>query len=78
MPLLTYFAAFAAVLLVAWHSGVGPAILTLILCVTGAVYWFIPPLHSFKIVEPSYGYSVLRLVLLRALVIAFCETHRRA
>ena len=75
MPFLTFF---AAVLIVAWYSGVGPAILTLILSVLGVIYWFIPPVDSLKIFDSTYGYGVIVFVLLSALVIVFCDAHRKA
>jgi K+-sensing histidine kinase KdpD len=68
VPFLTFF---AAVLIVAWYSGVGPAILTLILSVLGVIYWFIPPVDSLKIFDSTYGYGVIVFVLLSALVIVF-------
>ena len=75
---LPFVSFFAVVLLVAWYGGTGPAILTLILCVLGVDYWFIPPQHSLKILEATYFYSVLIFLLLGALVIVFCEIHRKS
>jgi PAS domain S-box-containing protein len=38
-----------AVLLSAWYGGRGPGLVASLICVPGAWYWFVPPVHSFKL-----------------------------
>jgi PAS domain S-box-containing protein len=38
----------AAVILSAWYGGRGPGLLASLICVTGASYLFVPPVHSFS------------------------------
>jgi C4-dicarboxylate-specific signal transduction histidine kinase len=37
----------AAVVLSAWYGGRGPGLLASLICITGASYWFVPPVKSF-------------------------------
>ena len=39
----------AAVVLSAWYGGRGPGLLALLICATGILYWFVPPVNSFEL-----------------------------
>src|SRR6267378_7558238 len=45
-----YITLLPAVAFCAWYCGVGPSILSVVVAVMGAKYWFIPPAHSLRIV----------------------------
>jgi signal transduction histidine kinase len=72
---------YALVLLVvafsAWYCGIGPSIAIAILSLIALKFWFLPPLHSFQIAEPSSILGMAVLVLVSAVIIAMGETRRR-
>src|SRR4030095_12942318 len=39
----------AAVVLSAWYGGRGPGVFASVICAAGTLYWFIPPVGSFKV-----------------------------
>ena len=53
LPLLQgtaiYQLPIAAVVLSAWYGGRGPGLLASLICATGILYWFVPPVNSFEL-----------------------------
>ena len=66
-----------AVAFCAWYCGIGPSILSAILSVVGARYWFIPPVHSFRLPSPPQLVGILIFLLASAVIIAMGEARRR-
>src|SRR5580704_1259941 len=54
-----YITLFPAVAFCAWYCGVGPSILSVVLALIGAQYWFIPPVHSLRIVDIPHAVGIL-------------------
>ncbi len=48
-----YHTVCAAVVFSAWYCGVGPAIFGTVLSLVGVWYFFLPPLHSFRLQDPK-------------------------
>ena len=44
-----YFTVWAAVVFSAWYYGVGPSVVTTLMSALGVWYWFLLPLHSFRL-----------------------------
>src|SRR5438128_8122644 len=55
-----YITLFPAVAFCAWYCGIGPSTLSVVLAIIGVRFWFIPPVHSFRI---SGTAPVLHIVL---------------
>ncbi len=57
----------AAVVLSAWYGGRGPGLFVSLVCATGVLYWFVPPVNSFEILphhEPAYFIFIALCLLL--------------
>ncbi|HLW89095.1 MAG TPA: DUF4118 domain-containing protein [Terriglobales bacterium] len=72
-----YILLFPAVAFCAWYCGIGPSILSVVLALIGTQYWFIPPLHSLRIVGPVQGVGILAFSLFSIVVVAMGERRRR-
>ncbi|MGC1684033.1 MAG: PAS domain S-box protein [Candidatus Acidiferrales bacterium] len=81
MPLLgdrnLFHTAWLAVVFSAWYCGLGPSIVATVLSALGIWYWFIPPVHSFNIHDPSQMFGLLGFLLFSAAIIALGESNRR-
>jgi len=67
----------AAVVLSAWYGGRGPGLFASLICITGSLYWFVPPVNSFAI-SPDYTLSLSIFVALCLLLSEFSAGRRRA
>jgi PAS domain S-box-containing protein len=67
----------AAVVLSAWYGGRGPGLLASFICITGASYFFVPPLHSFA-TAPEHVLPLSIFVALCLLLTEFSSGRRRA
>ena len=67
----------AAVVLSAWYGGRGPGLFALLICATGILYFFIPPVHSFEM-SPDYALAFFIFLALCVLLIEFSAGRRRA
>jgi PAS domain S-box-containing protein len=66
-----------AVLLSAWYGGRGPGLLASAICITGVLYWFVPPVKSFEIsADHALPFSIF--IALCLLVTQFSAGRRRA
>jgi PAS domain S-box-containing protein len=81
LPLLhgtaVYQLPLAAVILSAWYGGRGPGLLTSLICVTGSLYWFLPPVNSFEL-SPDYRLAFFIFVALCLFLTEFGAGRRRA
>jgi PAS domain S-box-containing protein len=72
-----YHTAWLAVVFAAWYCGIGPAIVSVLICSIGIWYWFVAPLHSFS-GKGDIGLSgLLSFLVLSSVIIAFGESTRR-
>src|ERR1700731_4778084 len=58
-----YITLFPAVAFCAWYCGIGPSILSAILALIGARYWFIAPAHSLRIVSTPQVIGIVTFLL---------------
>jgi PAS domain S-box-containing protein len=77
-PQNTYHTAWAAVVFVSWYCGLGPAVLSVILAAIGSVYYFVPPLHSFRVRGPQDAWGLLGFLFFSSLIIMIGEANRRS
>ena len=81
LPLLhgtaIYQLPIAAVVLSAWYGGRGPGLLASLICATGILYFFIPPVHSFEL-SPGYALAFFIFVALCLFLTEFGAGRRRA
>jgi len=68
---------FPALAFSAWYCGVGPSIMTIVLGLVGARYWFIPPTHSFRIPDTAQSMGLLAFLFASSIVVAMGESRRR-
>jgi signal transduction histidine kinase len=73
-----YITLFPAVGFCAWYCGIGPSILSVVLAIIGALYFFIPPIHSFRIVGTAEAVGVLAFLLVSSVFVAMGEVRRRS
>ena len=67
----------AAVVLSAWYGGRGPGLFASLICATGILYRFIPPVHSFEM-SPDYALGFFIFIALCLLLSEFSAGRRRA
>src|SRR6266436_4548077 len=72
-----YITLVPAVVFCAWHCGVGPSILSVVLGLVGAQYWFTSPAHSLRIVGTAQAIGILVFLSVSGLVVAMGEARRR-
>ncbi len=72
-----YITLFPAVAFCAWYCGVGPSILSVVVAVMGAKYWFIPPTHSLRIVGMPQVIGILIFLSVSSVLLAMGEVRRR-
>ena len=70
-----YVVAFSAIIASAWFGGRGPGLLSIAVSALGIAYFFIPPVHSFRVAE-GHGLGHL-LFLVTAVVMAEFTASRR-
>jgi signal transduction histidine kinase len=73
-PLVTIFPAVA---FAAWRCGLGPSFLSIAVGLLGTKYWFVEPLHSFRVLSVSQAITFLICVFACGLVAAMGEVWRR-
>lgn len=74
-----YLTVWAAVVFSAWYWGLGPSIVTTLISALGVLYWFLPPLHSFRLQDPKTQISgLVGFGVLSGFVIALGEASRRS
>jgi signal transduction histidine kinase len=73
----SYVVLIPAVAFSAWYCGVGPSILTTVLALLVARYWFTPPVHSLSIPSRAQAVGLVAFLSASALVVAMGEARRR-
>jgi PAS domain S-box-containing protein len=74
-----YFTVWAAVVFSAWYCGLWPSIVTTLINALGIWYWFLPPVHSFRVEDPKTQIGMLAgFGLLSGFIIALGEASRRS
>ena len=74
-----YFTLWAAVVFSAWYCGLGPAVVTTVVSLVGVWYWFLLPLHSFRLQDPKIHISgLVGFGVLSGFIIALSEANRRS
>jgi signal transduction histidine kinase len=72
-----YITLFPAIAFCAWYCGVGPSIMSVVLALIGAQYWFIPPVHSLRIVGTAHVIGILVFLSASTVLLAMGEVRRR-
>src|SRR6266436_10271897 len=72
-----YITLFPAVAFCAWYCGIGPSMLSTFLVLIGARYWFIQPIHSFRVPSTPQAVGILAFLLAASVLIAMGEARRR-
>jgi signal transduction histidine kinase len=72
-----FIAAFPVIALAAWRCGLGPSFASIGAVVLGAKYWFIEPVHSFRVDDVRQGMAILVFAFVCALVAMIGEVNRR-
>ena len=73
-----YHVAWAAVAFSGWYCGIGPAIVSILTTLLGIWYWFLPPLHSFRLKSPTQVFGMAGFVAVSAVMVFFAEAARRS
>jgi signal transduction histidine kinase len=74
VPFITLF---PAVIFAARFCGIGPSILSLVVALFGARFWFVQPVHSFSVPDTPQSVAIIVFLLVSALIVAMGEMHRR-
>src|SRR5713226_4014781 len=74
VPYITFFPAVA---FSAWYCGIGPSILSMVVALIGAQYWFIPPTHSLRIVGMAQVIGIVLFLSASSVMVAMGEVRRR-
>jgi signal transduction histidine kinase len=72
-----YILLFPLIAYSAWYCGVGPSILAVVVALVGARYWFIPPIHSFRVPDIAQSISILAFMFASTGVVMMGEARRR-
>ena len=72
-----YITLLPAVAFCSWYCGVGPYILSVVLALIGAQYWFIPPAHSLRIVGMAQVIGIVLFLSVSSVLLAMGEVRRR-
>jgi PAS domain S-box-containing protein len=74
LPLITFY---PAIMLAAWLGGVGPGIMTTVVCALTANYFWISPTHSFLVGDPGDLIALVLFAAIGTLISALNEAWRR-
>ena len=74
VPFITLF---PAVIFAARFCGIGPSILSLVVALLGAKFWFVQPVHSFSVPDTPQSVAIIVFLLVSALIVAMGEMDRR-
>ena len=72
-----FVALFPAVAFSAMYCGLGPSILSAVLALLGAKFWFIPVKHSLQVLSVAQLVGIVEFLVASAVVIAMGEVLRR-
>lgn len=74
---VVYITLFPAIAFCAWYCGVGPSILSVVFTLIATKYWFIPPVHSFRIVGTAQIAGMFVFLLASSVLVVMGEARRR-
>lgn len=74
VPYITFIPAVA---FCAWYCGIGPSVMSVILALLAAEYWFIPPIHSFRVLSAAHVVGMIAFLSVAAVLVAMGEGRRR-
>jgi PAS domain S-box-containing protein len=74
---IPYVPLLAGVAFSAWYFGSGPAIVTCLLTLLGAQYWFVQPRHSLTILNTAEAVGLMVYLAFSAVLIGIAESSRR-
>src|SRR5580698_2226196 len=72
-----YITLFPSIAFCSWYCGVGPSIVSMVLGLIGTKYWFIPPVHSLRIVGTERVVGILVFLLASGVLVMMGEARRR-
>jgi signal transduction histidine kinase len=72
-----YILLFPVIVYSALSCGIGPSILAVVTALGGAKYWFISPVHSFRVRDTEQLISMLAFFFASSAVVAMGEARRR-
>ncbi len=72
-----YITLFPAVVLAAWFCGIGPSILSVVVALPGARFWFVQPVHSLSVPDTPQLVGILAFLLASSVIVAVGEINRR-
>jgi len=72
-----YVTLFPAIAFCAWYCGIGPSVLSVLVALIGAKYWFVPPVYSFRIVGTAQVVGILAFLVVSIVLVAMGEIRRR-
>lgn len=72
-----YILLFPVIVYSALSCGIGPSILAVVVALMGAKYWFVPPVHSFRVLQTEQLISILAFLFASTAVVAMGEARRR-
>ena len=75
--LAPFITAFPAVAIAAWRCGLWQSFASIAITVLGGTYWFIEPLHSFRITGAPETITLLAWILACVIIVAVGEMNRR-
>ncbi len=74
-----YLTIWAAIVFVAWYCGLGPAAVATVISALAVWYWFLPPIHSFRMEDSRREITgLVGFVVLAGFIIALGEANRRS
>ncbi len=69
--------AFLALAFSSWYCGVGPSVMDTVLALSAVKYWFIPPVHTFRVATSASALELSVFAVISAAIIAMGESRRR-
>ena len=72
-----YILLFPGIVYSALSCGIGPSALAVVIALVSAKYWFIPPIHSFRVLDTAQLISVLAFLFAASVVVALGEVRRQ-
>lgn len=72
-----YILLFPVIVYSALSCGVGPSVVAVVAALLGAKYWFVPPIHSFRVPDTTELISILAFLFASSAVVAMGEARRR-
>ena len=72
-----YYTVWLAIVFCSWYCGLGPSIVSTLVCAFGTNYFFLLPRHSDIVHDRTELYGMLGFLLFSGVIIALGESNRR-